>query len=588
MNGRLVSAITLSFVAVIVVACCTSRAQEKQQVDLSEAQRKTIFLAAKDLFLNRGYGATSMADIAKAAGVDDKTLRSHFASKEALEDEMLTWWHKVELDNFKKWIADAQTVSDDPLEQTLAFLKNFENFAAWYADSAKQPPPGEIWAAFIYDHHNHSKAVRERIAKDMRSWEMLLEEQFATIFETHEPRIDVTAKDLAQSLMATIEGTVILGRSWDDRHLMTRRIRQFRQNVALIFDAKSQVAEETSIAALPKGTVQRIAFGSCAKHWQHQPIWKDVLDVRPDLFLFLGDAIYSDTDGKTAWAVSEKQLQGEWNRLADKPEYKRFRARVPIMATWDNHDYGTHNGGAEFELKEVSKRIFLDFFAEPQESERRNRAGIYDAKVFGDKGQRVQIILLDTRTFRGPFKLDELSKGERAKIGKVGKYVPHDDRSTSILGDAQWTWLEKQLREPAEVRLICSSTQIIPDQKGMDEWGCFPHERQRVFDLIRSTEANGVILLSGNVHFAEISKVETKAYPLLDFTSSGLTHINEAYAKAGNEYRVAGPFAKLNFGLVRIDWSSTPVQVTLEAVGQDGKIGFSHSVSLDDLQPKAE
>lgn len=313
-----------------------------------------------------------------------------------------------------------------------------------------------------------------------------------------------------------------------------------------------------------------------------------MLDKQPDLFLFLGDAIYADTDGTTAWAVSEQQLQGEWNRLADKPEFQRFRSEIPIMATWDNHDYGTHNGGADFALKDVSKRIFLDFFAEPEKSERRNRGGIYDSNVFGPKGQRVQIILLDTRTFRGPFKLDERSKAERAKIGKVGKYISHEDRSTSILGDAQWTWLEKQLSEPAEVRLICSSTQIISDQKGMDEWGCFPHERQRLFDLIRSTEANGVILLSGNVHFAEISRIEAKPYPLVDFTSSGLTHINESYAKAANEYRVAGPFAKLNFGLVRIDWSSTPVNVTLEAVGQDGKIGFSHSVSLDDLRSKAE
>ena len=37
------------------------------------------------------------------------------------------------------------------------------------------------------------------------------------------------------------------------------------------------------------------------------------------------------------------------------------------MATWDNHDYGTHNGGAKFELKEVAKRIFLDFFGKPAE-----------------------------------------------------------------------------------------------------------------------------------------------------------------------------------------------------------------------------
>ncbi len=28
---------------------------------------------------------------------------------------------------------------------------------------------------------------------------------------------------------------------------------------------------------LPTGTVQRIAFGSCAKQWQHQTIWNAIL-----------------------------------------------------------------------------------------------------------------------------------------------------------------------------------------------------------------------------------------------------------------------------------------------------------------------
>jgi alkaline phosphatase D len=52
--------------------------------------------------------------------------------------------------------------------------------------------------------------------------------------------------------------------------------------------------------------LQRIAFGSCAKYWQHQPIWETVIAKRPKLFLFLGDTIYADTDGTTAWAVSSR------------------------------------------------------------------------------------------------------------------------------------------------------------------------------------------------------------------------------------------------------------------------------------------
>lgn len=572
----------LAFVASQVIGIDACLAQQTQP---NKEQRKKVFLAAKELFLNRGYGATSMADIAAAAELDVESVRAHFATKEALEEEMLDWWHKVELDNFRKWIADARKVSDNPLEQTLAFLKNFEDFAVWYADSAKQPPPGEIWAAFIYDHHNHSETVRARIARDMRSWESLLEEQFATIYKSRKPRIDVTAKDLAQSLMATIEGTVILGRSWDDRHLMTRRIRQFRETLTVLFHEPLESADPLAIADLPSGPIQRIAFGSCAKHWQHQPIWETILDQNPDVFLFLGDAIYSDTDGKTAWAVTEKQLQGEWNRLADKPEYQRFRSQVPIMATWDNHDYGTHNGGAEFRLKEISKRIFLDFFGEPKESARRNRAGLYDARIFGPEGKRVQIILLDTRTFRGPFEADPRDKEERAKIGKVGKYIPHADPSVPFLGEAQWQWLETELRKPAELRLVCSSTQVIPNTKGMDEWGCYPHARTRLFELIDQTKATGAILLSGNVHFAEISQAKAPAYPLVEFTSSGMTHIELKYAHADNPYRVAGPMTNLNFGFIEIDWSAEPTpQVALKAIGLNGEVEFDHAVSLNQLQ----
>jgi len=42
--------------------------------------------------------------------------------------------------------------------------------------------------------------------------------------------------------------------------------------------------------------------------------------------------------------------------------------------------------------------------------------------------------------------------------------VPHDELSVPLLGNAQWTWIEKQLRKPAEIRLDCSSTQFISAQ----------------------------------------------------------------------------------------------------------------------------
>ena len=335
----------------------------------------------------------------------------------------------------------------------------------------------------------------------------------------------------------------------------------------------AQEEEKPPWMPLPKGPIQRIAFGSCAKHWQPQPIWDAVIAKKPDLFLFLGDNIYADTDGTTAWQVSKGQLTGEWNRLADKPEFQRARAAMPFLATWDNHDYGSHAGGTEHPVKAEAKECFLNFFEEPEDSPRWKRSGIYNAKILGPEGKRVQIILLDTKYNRSVFKKEPTPKEERLKTGKVGGYLPDEDPAKTHLGAEQWAWLETELMKPAELRLVCSSTQVIPDQKGMDEWGNFPRERKRLIDLAESS--GSVIFLTGNVHFAEVSRLESG---LTEFTSSGMTHINATYGAAPNRYRGGEALIDLNFGLVEIDWKRG--EVSLSACKVDGKVAVEHGVPL--------
>jgi alkaline phosphatase D len=339
--------------------------------------------------------------------------------------------------------------------------------------------------------------------------------------------------------------------------------------------------------ALAESPLQKIAFGSCAMQFTPQPIWDSIADQSPDLFLFLGDNIYGDYDGQKAFTPTAETLSRDWQMLGDEPHFKKFRQQVPIMAIWDNHDYGKHNGGAEFELKQVSQQIFLDFFDEPVDSERRLSPGIYDAKVIGPVGKRVQIILLDTRYFKGPFIKDPRTREEKTAAGNVGSmasYLPNEDAEVSLLGQAQWDWFEQQLSLPAEIRLIGSSTQVIADQKAMDEWGNYPLERQKLFDLIVSSGAKGVIILSGNTHFSEISKLDIDGYELLDFTSSGMTHSNKAYAAVVNPYRFAGVYDGLNFGLVEIYWDAEPSpEIGFTAMTEKGEIVFRHKVVLDHL-----
>ena len=328
--------------------------------------------------------------------------------------------------------------------------------------------------------------------------------------------------------------------------------------------------------------ISTIAFGSCAKQWEPQPIWTAIAATEPDLFLFLGDAIYGDWDGTDVFTPTEESLRRDWERLGATPEFAAFRERAPILATWDNHDYGKHDGGAEFVLKEESKRLFLDFFGEPTGSERRARPGVYDAKTFGPEGSRTQVILLDCRSFKGSYIKDERSKEEKARLGIRGQYLLNDDPEATLLGAAQWAWLEEELRKPAELRLICSGTQVVADEKAMEEWGNFPLERQRMFDLVAKTRASGVIFLSGNVHFAEISRTDEGPYPLMDFTASGMTHVTPEYAKLNNSRRLAGPLTELNFGLIEMDWSQATIRMS--GLEQSGQQAFSVQTSLRDLR----
>ncbi|MFM8324384.1 MAG: alkaline phosphatase D family protein, partial [Pirellulaceae bacterium] len=117
--------------------------------------------------------------------------------------------------------------------------------------------------------------------------------------------------------------------------------------------------------------------------------------AKPDLFIYLGDNIYGDTRDM-------KLLQAKYDLLGAKPEFQRLRASVPVVSIWDDHDYGENDAGIDYPMKEESRAIFFDFWRVPSDSPRRSHPGIYGVHFFEQDGKRLQLILLDTRTFRTP------------------------------------------------------------------------------------------------------------------------------------------------------------------------------------------
>lgn len=324
----------------------------------------------------------------------------------------------------------------------------------------------------------------------------------------------------------------------------------------------------------------RIAFGSGAAQDRPQPVLASVLRQSPQLFLYLGDNVYGDVAGETP-SPDLPELRHAYGRLFRRAEFRRFVRAVPIMAVWDDHDYGRNDAGGDFEFRTESERLFRLFWNVGPDDPRSKREGLYHARILGPVGRRVQVILLDTRSFRSPLKRVPDWKG----TGRSG-YVPDADPAKTMLGEAQWAWLERQLLKPAEVRLIASSIQVIAEGHRFEKWANLPLERRRLFDLIALTGAEGVVFLSGDRRAGGLYEfADGTPYPFYELTSSSLNRPSREIDEPG-PHRLGAIYGEVNFGRIDVDWGSRRVTLALrDAHGKpvDGRV---LTIAFDSLRLK--
>jgi alkaline phosphatase D len=317
--------------------------------------------------------------------------------------------------------------------------------------------------------------------------------------------------------------------------------------------------------------ISRIALGSCMKQDRPVPVLATVREFQPELFVWLGDNIYGDTHDMTV-------MTAKYAQLAAKPLFAALRAEVPMIATWDDHDYGINDGGREYAQKAASKEVFLKFWAEPADSPRRQRPGIYTSYRFTDPASKrtLQIILLDTRTFRTP-----LTKNTTSSF--KNDYRPDSNPANTFLGDEQWAWLEARLREPADLRLIGTSIQFGHEYNGWESWTNFPTEIDQMVRTIVATKAEGVVFLSGDVHWGELSVLKApNCYPLHDLTASGIN--TEWDSVEPNRNRVGEVCRDHHFGLIEINWAATDPTVSLQIRDGTGRTRVKSTVRLSKLK----
>lgn len=309
--------------------------------------------------------------------------------------------------------------------------------------------------------------------------------------------------------------------------------------------------------------VTKLAFGSCNKHDLDQPLWVDIKKQNPDVWVWLGDIIYADTENM-------REMQSYYNAQKERADYQSFLSGgCDVIGIWDDHDYGVNDGGKEYPYREESRDLLFEFLDVPNDHPSRKREGAYTSWTYGNGDNKVKVILLDARYFRDELKPNRSSK-HRYKKNQEG----------DILGEEQWQWLDQELaNSDAAVHIVCSGIQMISEEHYFEKWSNFPAARERLFEVFGKHNPRGLVLMSGDRHAGEVSKMNMRGldYAVYEVTTSGMTHFWDFDEdKEPNVYRLAPRVGDFNYGLIEIEWGEGEEnnRVTMELRGPNGKVYF--------------
>ena len=298
----------------------------------------------------------------------------------------------------------------------------------------------------------------------------------------------------------------------------------------------------------------KIGFGSCLQQDSPMPIFNAIKKDSLDLFFMIGDNVYGDTEREDLYELKlayEKQ----------KNNFNRMKLNFSIEAIWDDHDYGRNDGGKDYPYKQSSKELFLKFWDIPKNDKRRTRPGLYYELVLQIGQEKLQILFLDTRTFR-----DSLVPSD--KLGAPGKerYLSADDTSLTMLGKTQWDWVSRKMNQSADHRIIVSSIQFLPIGHGWETWNNLPNERKRMIDIIERSNSKHIIFISGDRHRGGLYELQTdRGKTISEMTSSSLNASYPNLEEAG-PLRIGNTFVEENYGVITIDNIKNMMSVTLKNI----------------------
>jgi alkaline phosphatase D len=253
-----------------------------------------------------------------------------------------------------------------------------------------------------------------------------------------------------------------------------------------IIDEKNQVLDRRELHALDRQKSRaRVSILSCALDFapNKEKRWQSVFRAQPDMVFFMGDNVYGDI------GVLDANPESLWRRYVEtrrRVPFYRARRLIPVLAVWDDHDYGKNNSNYQYAEKNASLDVFETFFAQDRGLSR--SAGVsFTTELFGH-----QMVFLDNR-----FERDRPVAGRR-----------------TFLGGEQSDWLYKIMQSARRPLMLIQGCQVFggySNKRQSFEGRDYPEDFE-VFRKAAQGLRQPMLLASGDVHITEIMKIEKSMF----------------------------------------------------------------------------
>ena len=283
-----------------------------------------------------------------------------------------------------------------------------------------------------------------------------------------------------------------------------------------------------------------------------------IYEQNPNFMLWLGDNVYLrevDWDSKTG-------IQHRFTHAHSLPELQPVWGSMHHYFIWDDHDFGPDNSDRSFPMKKVTNEVFKDFYPNPNYVFDEGTTGFFQ---WAD----CEFFLLDNRYWRTP----DLRK---------------DLKDPSILGKDQLEWLLDALAySKASFKFVVMGGQFLnPAKTGESYENCAPEERQYIIDKIKELKINGVLFLSGDVHYSELTKLDlSETYALYDLTVSPFTSGIGGRESALNTLSLPETVVKdHNFAKIEVFGTLKDRALRIHIIDSNGKTRWTKEIKASQLK----